>query len=117
MDKDLRTGIHKIKRLRDSMKRRAEVYSALGGLDDTGTARSLAALHRVPAPGKKLQKIGFILFFMPEPFGITNVIGGPMILAGRYLDRIYNGATLKDIGHETKKFASHVNQIKDKMSR
>ncbi len=115
MEKDLRTGIHKIKRLRDSMKRRVEVYSALGSLDDTGTARSLAVLQRAPAPGRKLRKIGFILFFMPEPFGISNVIGAPMILAGRYLDKMYNGATLKDIGHETKKFARHVSDIKDKM--
>jgi len=75
----------------------------------------LAVLQRAPAPGRKLQKIGFILFFMPEPFGITNVIGGPLILAGRYLNKVYNGATLKDIGHETKKFASHVRDIKDKM--
>src|SRR5437867_4255011 len=115
MNKDLRTGIHKIKRLRDSMKRRVEVYSALGSLDDTGTARSLAALQRAPAPGRKLQKIGFILFFMPEPFGVTNVIGGPVILAGRYLNKVYNRATLKDMCHETKKLSRHVSQIKDKM--
>ena len=115
MDKELRTGIHKIKRLRDSMKRRVEVYSALGSLDDRGTARSLASLQRAPAPGKKLQKIGFILFWLPEPLGITNAIGGPMILAGRYLDKVYNGSTIKDIGHVTKKYARHVTEIKDNM--
>ena len=115
MDKELRTGIHKIKRLRDSMKRRVEVYSALGSLDDRGTARSLASLQRAPAPGKKLQKVGFILFWFPEPLGITNALGGPMILAGKYLDRVYNGSTIKDIGHATKKYARHVTEIKDNM--
>src|SRR5712692_4537646 len=115
MDKDLRTGIHKIKRLSDSMKRRAEVYSVLGSLDDRGTARSLAAVQRAPAPGKKLQKIGFILFFAPEPFGITNAIGGPMIIAGKYLDKVYNGATISDVGHETRNFANHIHDIKHKM--
>src|SRR5438309_2276416 len=108
MDKELRTGIHKIKRLRDSMKRRVEVYSALGSLDDRGTARSLAALQRAPAPGKKLQKIGFILFWFPEPLGITNAIGGPMILAGRYLDKIYNGSTRKKHAGSCSKMSCHM---------
>ena len=116
MDKDLRTGIHRIKRLGDSMKRRVEVYSALGSLDDRGTARSLAALQRAPAPGKKLKKIGFILFFAPEPFGITNAIGGPMIIAGKYLDKVYNSSTISDIGHETRNFANHVHDIKHHIS-
>ena len=116
MDKDLRTGIHKIKRLGDSMKRRAEVYSALGSLDDRGTARSLAALQRAPAPGKKLKKIGFILFFAPEPLGITNAIGGPMIIAGKYLDKVYNSSTITDVGREARNFANHIHDIKHKMS-
>ena len=116
MDEDLRRGIHKIKRIRDSMKRRTEIYSALGSLDDRGTARSLAALQRAPAPGKKLQKIGFILFFAPEPFGITNAIGGPMIIAGKYLDKVYNSSTISDIGHETRSFASHMHDIKHHIS-
>ena len=115
MDKKIEMSIHKIKRLRDSIKRRAEVYSSLGDLDDRGTARALGALQRAPAPGKKLQKIGFILFWIPEPFGITNAIGGPMILAGRYLDRVYNAATISDVGHETKNFVSSVSDIKDKI--
>lgn len=110
MDKELRTSIHKIKRLRDSMKRRAEIYSILGKLDDRGTARALGSLQRAPAPGRKIQKIGFILFLAPEPF--TTAAGIPMIIAGRYLDKIYNGATIADVGHETKKFAKHVTEIK-----
>ncbi len=116
MDKDLRAGIHKIKRLGDSMKRRAEVYSALGNLDDRGTARSLAALQRASAPGKKLQKIGFILFFAPEPLGITNAIGGPMIIAGKYLDKVYNSSTISDVGHQTKHFANHLHDFKQHIS-
>ena len=113
MDEGLKTNIHKIKRLRDSMKRRAEVYSSLGKLDDRGTARALGSLQRAPAPGKKIQKIGFILLFAPEPF--TTVAGVPMIIAGKYLDKVYNGATIGDVGHETKKFASHMADFKDKI--
>lgn len=110
MDKELRIGIHKIKKLRESVKRRAEVYSFLGKLDDKGTAQVLNSLQRAPAPGKKIQKIGFILLFSPEPF--TTIAGVPMILAGRYLDKVYNGATISDIGHETRKVAHHVSDLK-----
>ncbi len=113
MDDGLKTSIHKIKRLKDSVKRRAEVYSCLGNLDDRGTARALGSLQRAPAPGKKIQKIGFILLFSPEPF--TTVAGVPMIIAGRYLDRVYNGATIGDIGHETKIFANNITDFKDKI--
>lgn len=113
MDEGLKEGIHKIKRLSDSLKRRAEVYSSLGSIDDRGTARALGALQRAPAPGKKMQKIGFILLFSPDPF--TTVAGPPMIIAGKYLDRVYNGATIKDIGTETKNFASHMTSISDTM--
>jgi hypothetical protein len=110
MDKELRTSIHKIKRLRESMKRRVEVYSFLGKLDDRGTAQALSSLQKAPAPGKKIQKIGFILLLSPEPF--TTIAGVPMIIAGKYLDKVYNGATISDIGHETRKFAYHVSDLK-----
>lgn len=113
MDEGLRKSIHKIKKMRESVKRRAEVYSTLGKLDDRGTARALGSLQRAPAPGKKIQKVGFILLLSPEPF--TTVAGVPMIIAGKYLDRVYNGATISDIGHETKKFASAVSDFKDRI--
>ena len=111
MDEGLRKSIHKIKKMRDSVKRRAEIYSTLGTLDDRGTARALGSLQRAPAPGKKVQKIGFILLFSPEPF--TTASGIPMIIAGRYLDKVYNGSTLSDIGHETRNFKSCVSDFKD----
>jgi len=110
MDRELKTSIHKIKRLRESVKRRAEIYSALANLDDRGTARALGSLQRAPAPGKKIQKIGFILFLAPEPF--TTAAGIPMIIAGKYLDKVYNGSTIADVGHETKNFVHHVTDIK-----
>ena len=113
MDERIRKNIHKIKKMRESIKRRAEVYSTLGGLDDRGTSRALGALQRAPAPGKKIQKVGFILLFSPEPF--TTAFGVPMIIAGKYLDRVYNGATISDIGHETRNVASGISDFKDKI--
>ncbi len=116
MEENYRKIIHRIKKTNESMKRRAEIYFGLSKLDDRGTARSIKALQHASAPGKKLQRIGFILFWIPEPFGITNAIGGPMILAGKYLDNVYNGATISDIGHETKNFVGTVADFKDKLN-
>lgn len=113
MDEVLKRRIHKIKKMNDSIKRRAEIYSTLGTLDDRGTARALGSVQRASAPGRKIQKIGFILFLAPEP--LTTVAGIPMIIAGKYLDKVYNGSTISDIGHETKNFARNVSDIKDKM--
>ena len=110
MTKELKASIHKIKRLNESMKRRAQIYSSLGNLDDRGTARALGSLQRASAPGKKLQKIGFILLVAPEPF--TTAAGIPMIIAGKYMDKVYNGATIADIGHEARNFSTNLTDIK-----
>ncbi len=103
----------KLKRFSESVKRRASLYSDLAKIDDKKTAKSLRALTKAPDPGRKLTKIGFIIFWIPEPTGITNAIGAPMILAGKYLERVYNGATISDIGHETKNMVGTIKNFKE----
>ena len=108
----LKERLEKLKKFSDSAKRRANLYTEITAIDDKHTARSLGALQKAPAPGKKLQKIGFLMLWVPEPTGVTCAIGGPMILAGRYLDKKYNGATIHDIGHETKNTLSSLSDFK-----
>ena len=113
MNENYHKSIHRIKRLTESVKRRAEIYSGLAKIDDKGTAQSLSKLQRTPSPGKKLQKIGWIVFWIPEPTGITNAIGAPMILGGKYLDGVYNSATITDVGHHTKSMIGSIRDFKD----
>lgn len=108
----LKLRLEKLRRISDSAKRRASLYTDMSKFDGKSTARSLGCVQRASAPGKKLQKIGFIIFWIPEPTGITNAIGAPMILAGRFLDKKYNSATIHDIGHETKRTISTINDFK-----
>lgn len=114
MDEHYKKHIARIKKIGESAKRRTKIYSELASLDDRGTARSLGSLQRASAPGKKLQKIGFIFLISPDP--ITTPFGIPMIIAGRYMDKVYNGATISDVGHETRKMAGKFSDIKDHMS-
>ena len=105
----------RVKQLRlmgESAKRRSNLYSGISDLDDKNTAKSLGSLNRASAPGKKMQKLGFIMLWIPEPTGVTCAVGAPMILAGRYLDKKYNGATLKDIGKHTKDTITSINNFK-----
>ena len=113
MNDPLRNHIEKLKIMRESAKRRAELYSDITKLDDKNTTRSLRALTKAPAPGKKIQKIGFIMLWIPEPTGITCAVGGPMILAGRYLEKVYNGAKLTDVGSHTKDSFSTIHDFKN----
>ena len=53
------------------------------------------------------------MFWIPEPTGITNAIGAPMILGGKYLDRVYNSATISDVGHHTKSTIGTIRDFKD----
>jgi len=108
----LQERIKQLRLIGESAKRRSNLYSGISGLDDKKTATSLGALNRASAPGKKIQKLGFIMLWIPEPTGVTCVVGAPMILAGRYLDKKYNGSTLKDIGEHTKETISSINNFR-----
>jgi len=109
----LKERLDKLRKFSDSAKRRANLYSEITNIGDKRTASSLGALHKAPAPGKKLQKIGFLMLWVPEPTGITVAIGGPMIVAGRYLDKKYNGSTLSDVGNQTRHTISTINDFKN----
>lgn len=113
MGDHLKSKLESIRKHTDSIKRRAELYSSVGNFGDTAMTQSLGAVQRAPAPGKKLQKIGFIIFWIPEPTGITNTIGGPMILAGKFLEKKYNSATIKDVHSETQSVFSTIRSFKD----
>ncbi len=109
----LKARLEKVRKVSDSVKRRASLYTDMSKFEGKSTAQSLGCVQRASAPGRKLQKIGFIIFWIPEPTGISNAIGAPMILAGRFLDKKYNGATIHDIGHETKRTISTMNDFKN----
>ena len=108
----LKERLDKLKKFSHSAKRRANLYTEVSNIDDAHTANSLSVLRRAPAPGKKLQKIGFLMLWIPEPTGVTCAVGGPMIVAGRYLDKKYNGSTLDDVGSQTKHTFSSIRDFK-----
>ena len=108
----LQERVRKLRLMGESAKRRSNLYSGISDLNDKKTATSLGALNRASAPGKKIQKLGFIMLWIPEPTGVTCAVGAPMILAGRYLDKKYNGSTLKDIGEHAKETLTSINNFK-----
>ena len=112
MTDPLREKIEKLRIMKESASRRSGLYSDMGQLDDKKTSQSLGALNRASAPGKKMQKLGFVMLWIPEPTGVTVAVGAPMILAGRYLDKKYNGSTLKDIGNSTHETLSSINKFR-----
>ena len=109
----LKTRLEKLRKVSDSARRRATLYTDMSKFDGRSTAKSLGYVQRASAPGRKLQKIGFIIFWIPEPTGITNAIGAPMILAGRFLEKKYNSSTIHDIGHETKRNLATISDFKN----
>ena len=113
MKDPLQKHIERLKIMRESAKRRSALYSDLTKLDDKNTTRSLRALTKAPAPGKKIQKIGFIMCWIPEPTGITCAVGGPMILAGKYLEKVYNGSKISDVNNHTKETFSTIHDFKN----
>ena len=115
MKDPLQKHVEKLRIMRESAKRRTELYSDIVKLNDKSTKRSLSALTNAPAPGKKIQKIGFIMLWIPEPTGITCAVGGPMILAGRYLEKVYNGAKISDVDNHAKDTFSTIHDFKNSL--
>ena len=115
MTDPLRAKIEQLRIMKESASRRSSLYSDIGSLDDRKTSKSLGALNRASAPGKKMQKLGFVMLWIPEPTGVTVAVGAPMILAGRYLDKKYNGTTLKDIGHSAHETLSSIHKFKSSL--
>jgi hypothetical protein len=120
MADQLKARLDKLRKMHETTHRRASLYYDVAKLDHGhtkslgchGHTKSLGCLQKAPAPGKKLQKVGFLMLWVPEPTGVTCAIGGPMIVAGRYLDKKYNGTTIHDIGHETKNTLSSLSDFK-----
>ncbi len=108
----LKARLEKLREIHETTHRRATLYSDVAKLDHGNTSKSLGCLHKASAPGKKLQKFGFLMLWVPEPTGVTCAIGGPMIIAGRFLDKKYHGTTIHDIGHETKNTLSSLSDFK-----
>ena len=67
MEDALAKKVAQLRAFSGSVQRRNSMYSDIAKIQDRTTAKSLGALHKAPAPGKKLQKIGFIMLWVPEP--------------------------------------------------
>ena len=86
--------------MRESAKRRSGLYvhGYYQNLDDKKHNTFFESFNQgTQLLAIKIQKIGFIMLWIPEPTGITCAVGGPMILAGRYLEKVYNGAKISDV--------------------
>jgi len=112
----LAARLEKIRSISESARRRAGLYADIAKIEDKRTASSLGDVQRASAPGRKLQKIGFIMLWVPEPTMVTAAIGGPMILAGRYLEKKYNSSTIHDVGRQTESTISSINDFKSTMN-
>jgi len=110
MADQLKERLEKIRKASDSAKRRASLYADMSKFDGKSTAESLRCTRKAPSPGKKMQKIGVALVLAPEP--VTTPIGISLMAAGTIISKKYNGATINDIGHETKNAISTMNDFK-----
>ncbi|MDW7641180.1 MAG: hypothetical protein ACKVN8_03920 [Nitrosarchaeum sp.] len=108
---NLKIRLDKIRKFSDSAKRRASLYTDMSKFEGKSTAQALRCTQRASAPGKKMQKIGVALVLAPEP--VTTPIGIMLIAAGTIFAKKYNGATIHDIGHETKHTISTINDFKN----
>ncbi len=69
-------------------------------MSDKSTKRSIDNLMHAPKIASKVSKIGWSIFWIPEPTMISNAIAIPMIIAGKLLEKHYDGITVKDVYNE-----------------
>ena len=63
----LKIRLEKLRKVSDSAKRRASLYTDMAKFDGKSTAQSLRCTQRASSPGKKMQKIGVSLVLAPKP--------------------------------------------------
>lgn len=99
-----KNSVKRVKDTVDMLKRRMELRSSmLNTIADTRLKVSINDITHAPQLSKKISRIGWMLFWIPEPTMVSTAVGIPMILAGRALDRYYNGLTVKGLYEETAK--------------
>jgi len=98
-----RDNVKKVNVAVDSLKNKVNLYAGLANLNNSGIKEPLKTLIHAPSPGKKVSKIGWVLFWIPEPTMVSNAVGLPMVAAGKVLDRYYSGTTIKHVGEEARK--------------
>lgn len=103
MVEDFKNDVKKVNVAVDSLKGKANLYANVTNLNNNKLKGSLKSLVHSSAPGKKVSRIGWALFWIPEPLMITNIVGLPMIAGGKLLDRYYSGTTIKHVSDEARK--------------
>ena len=98
-----RDNVRKINMTVDSLKNKAGIYANVANLNNKSLKTPLRDLMHASAPGKKISKIGVALFWFPEPTMISHLVGLPMIVGGKLLDRYYTGTTIKHVNEEARK--------------
>ena len=111
MSDPLKARLEKVRKASDSANRRASLYNDMSKFDGESTAKSLRCTRKASSPGRKMQKIGIALALAPEP--VSTPIGLGLMAAGTLIEKKYNGATIHDIGHQTKHTISTINDFKN----
>ena len=103
MAEGCKDNIKKVNASVDSLKSRVNLYANVTNLNSSKLKGPLKSLIHASAPGKKISRIGWAMFWIPEPTLISNLVGLPMIAGGKLLERHYSGTTIKHVGEEARK--------------
>ena len=98
---DSKDHVKKVNSAVDSLKNKVDLYANVSNLNNAKLKGPLKSLVHASAPGKKISRIGWAVFWIPEPTMISNLVGLPMIAGGKLMDRYYTGAKIKHVGEET----------------
>ncbi|MEM2855962.1 MAG: hypothetical protein QW416_02530 [Candidatus Nitrosocaldaceae archaeon] len=99
-----------------SLKRREELYTSyISVMNDNNTKKTLKELYRAPKIASKIRNLGVLMFWIPEPTMISDLVAIPMIASGKLLERYYNDLSIKDIRDEELKVFSTLKDLKDNL--
>ncbi len=112
----MKEEVRKINERVKSLKRREELYTSyISVMNDNNTKKTLKELYRAPNIASKIRNLGVLIFWIPEPTMISNLVAIPMIASGKLLERYYNDLSIKDIRDEELKVFSTLKDLKDNL--
>jgi len=103
MTVDSKDNVKRVNTGIDSLNSKANLYANVANLKSSEMKGSLKSLVHASAPGKKISRIGWAIFWIPEPTMVSHLVALPMIVGGKLMNRYYSGTTIKHVGEEARK--------------
>lgn len=94
-----------------------EYYTLINSsrIDFNSVKKAISMVNKRRRPGIKLIAMGMGLIILPEPTGLSDIIGLPLLILGKTIERFYSYIGIKDVIEDVKNNLESISSISSEM--